>query len=204
MPVGSDTQLQDLIALIRRGDKKAKDLLLDHASGRLLKLTRRMFRGFPSLRRWEATDDICNSAIIRLHRALDSVPLESVRHFFNLASQQIRWELLDLKKRHFGPQGLAANHHTDHQAPDDAGGSLHRCTDEPEDLAMWTAFHRSVDALPEEQKEVVNLLFYEGLTQQEAADLLGVGVRTIKRRWQEAKLRLHEGPDDGSDSGNAG
>jgi len=49
-----------------------------------------------------------------------------------------------------------------------------------------------VDKLPEEQKEVVNLLFYEGLSQEEAAAILNISVRTIKRRWQEAKLRLHE------------
>jgi RNA polymerase sigma-70 factor (ECF subfamily) len=57
---------------------------------------------------------------------------------------------------------------------------------------MWGEFHEHVDKLPEEQKEVVNLLFYEGLTQEEASVILGVSERTIKRRWQEAKLKLHE------------
>ena len=162
MPVGSDTQLQGLIDLARTGDPRAKSLLLDHACERLLKLTRKMFRGF------------------------------------NLAALQIRRELLDLKKRHFGPEGVGVHHHTDHQPADDAGGSLSRKADEPEDLSMWGEFHDRVGRLPDEQREVVNLLFYEGLTQEEASAILGISTRTLKRRWQEAKLQLHEELCDGS------
>jgi RNA polymerase sigma-70 factor (ECF subfamily) len=46
--------------------------------------------------------------------------------------------------------------------------------------------------LPDEEREVVNLLFYGGLTQQEAARVLGVSLRTVKRRWQSARCRLYE------------
>jgi hypothetical protein len=56
MSVGTDTQLQGLIDLAKKGDKGAKSLLVDHACERLLKLTRKMFRGFPGLRRWEQTE----------------------------------------------------------------------------------------------------------------------------------------------------
>jgi DNA-directed RNA polymerase specialized sigma24 family protein len=37
------------------------------------------------------------------------------------------------------------------------------------------------------------LLYYEGLSQDDAAKLLGVTTRTIKRRWQSAKLKLFKG-----------
>ena len=198
MPVGSDTQLQGLIDLAKTGDERARTLLLDHACDRLLKLTRKMFRGYPALRRWEATDDVFQNSLVRLHRALAQVQLESVRHFFNLAGLQIRRELLDLKKHHFGPEGGGANHHTDHQPSDEVGGALATKTDEPEDLSMWGEFHVHVDKLPEEQKEVVNLMFYEGLSQEEASAILGVSERTIKRRWQEAKLKLHKELSGGS------
>lgn len=49
-----------------------------------------------------------------------------------------------------------------------------------------------VSVLPEEQREIVNMLFYEGLTQDEAAAILGISIRTLKRRWQETKLLLGE------------
>lgn len=198
MTVGSDTQLQGLIDLAKTGDDRAKTLLLDHSCDRLLKLTRKMFRGFPGLKRWETTDDIFQNSLIRLHRSLASMQVESVRHFFNLAGVQIRRELLDLKKHHFGPEGRGANHHTDHQPSDELGGVLANKADEPDDICMWGEFHAYVDRLPEELKEVVNLLFYEGLTQEEASVILGVSERTIKRRWQEAKLKLHEELSGGS------
>lgn len=148
MPVGSDTQLQGLIALAGAGDPKAKSLLLDHACERLLKLTRKMFRAYPGLRRWEATDDVFQNSLVRLHRALAEVELLSVRHYFNLAAVQIRRELLDLKKRQFGQEGVALHHHTDHQPADEAGGTLSAKADEPEDLSMWGEFHECVGRLP--------------------------------------------------------
>jgi RNA polymerase sigma factor (sigma-70 family) len=204
MPVGSDTQLQGLIDLAKSGDSKAKTLLLDHSCERLLKLTRRMFRGYPGLRRWEQTDDVFQNSLIRLHRALAKVELESVRHFFNLAATQIRRELLDLKKHHFGIEGRGTHHHTDHQPADESGGSLSSKADEPDDLTMWMEFHHSVDALPKELREVVDLLYDEGLTQEEAAALLDISPRTLKRRWVDAKLLLHENLCDRSEKGTTG
>lgn len=191
MPIGSDTQLQGLIDLAKKGDPKAKTLLLDHSCERLLKLTRRMFRGYPGLRRWEQTDDVFQNSLIRLHRALASVELESVRHFFNLAAVQIRRELLDLKKHHFGMEGRATHHHTDRQPPDDEGGALATASAEPDDLGVWAEFHAAVDRLPDELRETFDLLYYEALTQEEAAELLEISPRTLKRRWQAAKIQLH-------------
>jgi RNA polymerase sigma factor (sigma-70 family) len=194
--VGTDTHIQGLIDRANAGDETSKEALLDHACDRLFRLTRKMFHGSGNLRRWEQTDDIFQSSMLRLHKALERTKVESVRHFFNLAALQIRRELIDTARKHFGPEGIAANHHTDVQAPDESGGSLHAAADEPEDLAQWTQFHTLVESLPDEEREVVNLLFYEGLTQEEAAQLLGVNVRTIKRRWQSARLKLN-GNNDG-------
>jgi RNA polymerase sigma factor (sigma-70 family) len=197
MPVsqGTDTQIQNLIDLNLKGDESAREALLQHSCDRLLRLTRRTFRNYPYLRRWEATDDVFQNAMVRLHRALQTVRIESVRHFFNLAGLQIRRELNDLTRHYFGPEGYGANHHTDHKPADEAGGSLDRA-DEPEDLAKWTLFHEHCDKLPEEEREVVNLVFYQGLTQEEAASVLGLSVRTLKRRWQQAKLALQACLDD--------
>jgi RNA polymerase sigma factor (sigma-70 family) len=193
MPKGSDTQLQGLIDLANRGDPQAHSLLLDHACERLLALTKRMLGGYPSLKRWEQTDDVFVNGMVRLHRALESVQPESVRHFFNLAGTQIRRELLDLKKHYFGKEGLGANHHTDHQPADEEGGSLQASAQEPEDLTMWSEFHERVEQLPDQLRETFNLLYYDGLTQEESAKVLGVSVSTIKRRWQEARIQLHDG-----------
>ena len=132
-------------------------------------------------------------AIYRLHRALSEVQPESVRHFFNLAALMIRRTLLDLAKHHLGPHGQGTKHHTDRQPADDEGGALYDRAEQPEDLESWSAFHAQVGALPDEEREVVGLLFYEQLTQQEAATVLGVSLRTVKRRWQSARYLLRQG-----------
>ncbi|MBL8797821.1 MAG: sigma-70 family RNA polymerase sigma factor, partial [Planctomycetia bacterium] len=114
--------------------------------------------------------------------------------FFGLATQQIRRELIDLARHYYGPQGAGANHAS--RGPDD--GPPHPAADppdpaaEPSSLAEWREFHEKIDTLPEEQREVVGLLFYQGLTQAEAASLLGVAVRTVQRRWNAALVQLHE------------
>lgn len=189
--IGTDTQLQSLIDLAA-DDDAARQALLHHACDRLLRLTRRMFHDYPNLRRWEQTDDVYQNAMIRLHRSLADVKPASVRHFFNLAAVQIRRELLDLVKHHFGPNGPGNNHHTDGIPADEAGGALHNETDEPNDPQRWSEFHGQVESLPEEEQEIINLIWYEGLSQEEAAKLLDISVRTVKRRWHSARMKLYE------------
>jgi RNA polymerase sigma factor (sigma-70 family) len=187
---GSDTQLQGLLDQSLDGNPAAKEALLNHACDRLLKLTRKMFHGHPGLRRWMQTDDVFQNSLVRLHRALAQTEVRDVRHFFNLATVQIRRELLDLARKHFGPHGIGRNHHTDFQPADEAGGSVHRLADEPENLEAWEEFHQRVEALPENEREVLGLLYYEGLEQAEAAKVLGVSERTVRSRWTRAKLLL--------------
>jgi RNA polymerase sigma factor (sigma-70 family) len=66
--------------------------------------------------------------------------------------------------------------------------------EEPGDFADWTGFRERVNQLPASEREIVRLLFYEALTQEGAAQLLGVNIRTVKRRWQSARSRLHGTP----------
>jgi RNA polymerase sigma-70 factor (ECF subfamily) len=106
-------QLQALLDLAAEGSDEAYGELLSQASERLLKLTRRMIRDFPRLRRWEQTDDVFQTAAMRFYRSLGEVKPDSVRGFFGLATTQIRRTLIDLARQHFGPEGLGAKHHTD-------------------------------------------------------------------------------------------
>lgn len=122
-------------------------------------------------------------------RALVEVRPESARQFYGLAATQIRRELLDLAKHYHGAEGLGANHHSDGDKA--ATGKLDDPV-KPETLEAWTRFHEQVDVLPDEEWEVVSLLWYKGLSQAEAAAILGVSLATVKRRWQAARLTLYE------------
>lgn len=182
------TELDRLIQRLGQGDTTARNEIIDRACDRVRRLTRRMLRNYPGVRRWSETDDVLQGALMRLHRSLSQVHPDSTRSFFGLAATQIRRELIDLARHHFGPEGHGANHHTD------GGEAIERSLDgreEPNSLTKWTAFHEHVGDMPEEQREVFDLLWYEGLTQPEAAEVLGVSLATLKRRWQSARLRMH-------------
>ena len=54
-------------------------------------------------------------------------------------------------------------------------------------LERWESFHRAVENLPEEHREVFKLVWYLGADRETAAKTLGLSVRTVGRRWQEAR-----------------
>ena len=182
------TQLRNLIDLATKGDDSAWEETLRHCCERLRKLASRMMRTNKRVRRWAETDDVLQNSLIRLHRSLAEVRPESPRQFYGLATTHIRRELVDLARKHFGAEGVGANHHTDGGI---AAANRPNQT-EPETLEAWVQFHEVVEKLPEPEREVVNLLWYEEMTQPEAADVLGVSLATLKRRWQSARIRLSE------------
>lgn len=192
---GDTTQIQQLLDLVKEGREGARDQLIEHAAERLRVLTRSMFRGFPKLRRWEQTDDVFTQALAKLHRSLAEVIPESPRRFYGLAAAQIRRVLIDLARHYFGPDGLGANHESGDVGASAALHASRQCENrslEPSDLLQWTEFHEHVEKLPDDEREVFGLLWYGGLTQEEAAEMLGVTDRTVRNRWRSAKRSLYQ------------
>jgi RNA polymerase sigma factor (sigma-70 family) len=179
----------------QKGDKKAADKLFQASSRRMEHLARKMLRRFPTVARYEETDDVLQNALVRLLRALGEVRPDSTREFFALAAEQIRRELLDLARRYQGPRGLgrrqAASLSPDADSsspgvdPADAGPAL-------EDLELWAHLHEAVARLPTLEREVFSLVFYHGWKQSEIGDLLGIDERTVRRRWASAATSLNE------------
>jgi len=184
-----NTELQACIDRLLDGDESYRPLLVDHAYERLRLLARKLLAGYPSVRRWEQTDDVLQNASLRLWKSLGDVKPKDVRSFFSLAATQIRRELVDLTRHYYGPQGMGANHasndHPDEKQSFQSG--ISDPTDDPVTLTEWTDLHEKVQQLPDEQREIFGLLYYHGLTQPEAAELLGISVRTLKRRWRDTR-----------------
>jgi RNA polymerase sigma factor (sigma-70 family) len=192
----STTEIQLRLDRLRAGDESARDELLDIARGRLGRLARKMLRGYPGVGRWEQTDDILQNVALRLCRALKTVRPESVRGFVRLAALQIRRELIDLARHYEGPEGLG-RHHLSGAGAHDPGRTPRppdspSDTDDPARLASWSEFHETIESLPDAEREVFDLLWYQGLSQREAAALLGITERAAKRRWRSARLKLHK------------
>jgi RNA polymerase sigma-70 factor (ECF subfamily) len=188
------SELQSWLDRMKAGDPAARDKVLECTQVRLRNLVWKMLKGFPGVERWEDVEDVFQQAALKLWNALREVTPGSVREFLGLAGTQIRRVLIDLARHYYGPRGAATRHQTpfpDDSVPSEAADS----SQDQRKLAAWTAFHECIEQLPQQEREVFELHWYQGLTHVEAGDLLGVSPDTIKRRWQSARLRLYQALD---------
>jgi RNA polymerase sigma factor (sigma-70 family) len=195
MSEDTPTPIQDCLNRIRAGDAAARAHLIRVSGERLLLMTRKMLSRYPGVRRWEQSDDVLQNVLLRLHRALEKVPLDATRDFLAIAAENIRRELIDLFRHYYGPEGIGANHATPNANLADGPAAEAACAsraNDPVARAVWAELHEQVNALPEEEREVVDLRWYYGMAEKEVAAFLGISVRTVRRRWQTARLRLAE------------
>src|SRR5690242_13546433 len=113
------------------------------------------------------------AVVERLLKALREARPANVRQFFALAGQHTRWELNDLARR-LDEQPRAVD------VPD---GTLPAPAASDSGLSpVGRRMIEAIDALPEDEREVFDLVRVQGLTQVEAAEVLGVAPKTVQRR----------------------
>jgi len=103
--------------------------------------------------------------------------------------------LVDLSRHYQGPLGHGT-HQAKHGSRTDSFTSdrLNPGTDthDPQQIIVWTEFHEAIELLSDDERQMFDLLWYQELTQPEAAEILSVSERTVQRRWQLARIRLQE------------
>jgi len=132
-------------------------------------------------------DEMLSAVVERLLKAMNSVHPQTVRQFFALVNQHMRWELNDLARR-LDEQPKAVELQ-EGMAPAPASS----------DSALTPVGRRMLDAidkLPEDEREVFGLVRIQGLTQGEAAEILGVSAKTVQRRLNRSLLILAQELDD--------
>jgi RNA polymerase sigma factor (sigma-70 family) len=169
------------------GDGPAEPIiraLLERAVRRLHELCAALLcRGYPRLARPPLNlqvDELLSAVVERLLKALREVQPGTVRQFFALASQHMRWELNDMARR-LDAQPVAVEL-CDGLVP----------APESSDSVLSPDGRRMLDAiagLPEEEGEAFDLVRIQGLSQAEAGQVLGVSAMTVNRRLNRA-LRL--------------
>ena len=179
MPDSSTTQIQHCINQLKTGDSAAVDALIKHAQERLRRLVRKIFHeDFGRLRAVEQTDDVMNSGLLRLLTALRAVQVGTVGEFFRLATLQIRRELLTMAAKY--PRERAARSPPNASSSDGVPGGNDRSDDtfEPRSLAFWGE-STNKSRLPDNERDVFDLVWYQDLSQRDAAAVLGVSVPTV-------------------------
>ena len=160
-------------------------VLLDRAVHRLHQLcASQLYRRYPRLTRPPLNliaEELLSSVVERLLKAMREARPATTRQFFALACQHMRWELNDMARR------------LDEQAP------VAELQDEPAAPSVDSVSGLTVDArrildaieeLPEDDREAFDLVRIQGMSQAEAAKVLGVSAMTVNRRLHRALQRL--------------
>jgi RNA polymerase sigma-70 factor (ECF subfamily) len=161
--------------------------LLDRAVRRLHQLCATLlYRSYPRLTRPPLNlqaEEMLSAVVERLLKALREARPGTVRQFFALAGQHMRWELNDMARR-LDEQPAAVELRAGlvpAPASSDSGFT-------PNGRRMLEA----IANLPECEREAFDLVRIQGMTQAEAAKVLGVSAMTVYRRLNRSLQFLTE------------
>jgi RNA polymerase sigma-70 factor (ECF subfamily) len=161
--------------------------LLGRAVGRLHLLCGSLLhRSYPRLAQPPLnlqTDELLGAVAERLLKALREARPQSVRQFFALANQHMRWELNDLARRLDEQPTAVELPEQLLPAPADSGSAL---------SVDGRRMLEAIANLPEEEREVFDLVRVQGLSQTEVAEVLGVVPVTVRRRLNRGLRILAE------------
>ena len=172
------------------GDSPAEPLvraLLGRAVDRLRFLcSALLYKSYPRLTQAPLNlqaDELLSAVVERLLKSLGRARPRTVREFFALANQHMRWELNDLARRLDEKpadleliEGVAL-------APQSSGSGI---------SVNARRMLDAIDHLPDDEREVFSLVRIQGMTQTEAASLVGVSLKTIQRRLNRGLVLLSE------------
>jgi RNA polymerase sigma-70 factor (ECF subfamily) len=176
------------------GDSPAEPIvrdMLDRALRRLhLLCATLLYRSYPRLTRPPMNlqaDELLGAVAERLLKALREARPRTVRQLFALANQHMRWELNDLVRRLDDQPAAAELHEGLVPSPANSVSGI-----SPDGLRML----QEIENLPEEEREVFDLVRIQGMSQVEVSEILGVSSKTVQRRLNRALLILAEKLDD--------
>ena len=186
MPCVNAETTTSLLAQVREGGDRgaeARERLLPLVYEELRDLAERYMRAQSPAHTLQTTA-LVNEAYIRLV-AREAQGWESRAHFIGVAAKAMRSVLVDhARRRNAGKRGGARR-----RVPLEGAAIL---TEDPSDdlLAIDEALSR-LSASDEQKGRVVELRFFGGLTNEEAASVLGVSSATVKREWRFARAWLY-------------
>jgi RNA polymerase sigma factor (sigma-70 family) len=177
------------------GDSPAEPIvreLLTRAVDRLhLLCARLLHRNYPRLTRGPLnlhSEEMLSAVVERLIKAMRNVRPQTVRQFFALANQHMRWELNDLARRL--DQETAAIELRESRLPAPASPAPGTDSSSPQPSAGLAQILAAIEELPEGEREVFNLVRVQGMTQPEAAKVVGCSAKTVQRRLNRSLVLL--------------
>lgn len=196
-PLTTESRLHEAVVRFNAGDPTAAEELLSHIRHRLMVITRGKLHGptgFTQVARWNETDDVVQEVSIRLAATLQKEPINSGDHFLRLAAMHIRWALINMHNHtetqsHYSKTLEIDPTHGPDDGPDGRLATAHARTDSQ---VRWRKFLDHFKNLSSEQRQMLDDVFFNGCSLQEAADRLKIGITSFKNRWRSLKLQLSD------------
>lgn len=170
----------------RQGSREAENELFTLVTPNLRRLAHYLMKGERKGHTMQATE-LVDQVYFRLVGAKDR-DWRSRAHFFAIAGRAMRRHLIDYARGRPGEEIVALEGIKDFLPADSA----------KVDLAITVG--RLLDELAETKPEWCNLVelkYFLGLTDEEAADVLGVKLRSMQRMWRDARQWLFERMEEG-------
>ncbi len=186
-------EITRLLGELKSGRREAADVLMPLVYRELRQLAASHMRRERSDHTLQATA-LVNEVYLRLVRQ-QHVDWKNRAHFFGVAAGLMRRILVDHARAHRavrrggGAQMLQLNE------------AIAFDESQSEDLVALDDALSRLETWDPRQSRIVELLFFGGLTQEEAAEVLGISVRTVKRDWSVARAWLY---GEMNDSGTMG
>jgi RNA polymerase sigma-70 factor (ECF subfamily) len=194
--------LQGFLEPAITGDVAARRRLLELTRDRLMNHARLFLHGrYARLEPFAQTDDVVQQLYLKIFQQQDRFwinahgePVRTLAEFFGHSSAWMRDVLCDLLRKAYGRDDNRPALLPLDGGPSDTGPryDMSSSTLDGEKVQRWTEFHEAAARLPDELRAVFDLLWYQGMSQAEAAALLGVAVPTVKLRWMKARLQVQQ------------
>jgi RNA polymerase sigma factor (TIGR02999 family) len=178
-----DGDVTRLLTLVRGGNQEAVNQLVPLIYDELRRMAGAYMRGERPGHTLQATA-LVNEAYMRLVGG-QATQWENRAHFFAIAAHTMREVLVDHARRHgAGKRGGDARRVEMDDELSIVAGKLEDV------IAIDEALQRLAEIDPR-QSRLVELRFFAGLNVEEAAEIMGISPKTIKREWRSAKAWLH-------------
>jgi len=183
MPTPSPQEVTRLLADWGKGDRSALDKLFPLIHSELRRIAQRQMSQERPGHTLQATA-LVNEAYLKL-AGQQEFDWQNRAHFFAVCAQVMRHILID--------------HARAHARDKRGGGAIQVSLNEAFAVAEDQAAHfialdealRVLERLDPQKGKIVELRYFGGLSIEEAAEVLNISPRTVRREWQRAKAWLY-------------
>jgi RNA polymerase sigma-70 factor (ECF subfamily) len=177
-----EVDITELLRQHRAGDRAAFDRLLPHVYPQLQKIARQQLRRFADTALLQATELVQETYLQLVEEC--GVDWQDRGHFFAICARAMRRILVDLARRRSAQKRGGDGVHVELE---ENSASIEALSEQV--LALDQALQRLHEANPR-LVALIECRCFAGLGEAEAAEALGLSLRTVQRDWLRARVWL--------------